>query len=270
MPKLEMSNIDTYSGNNVSVLRADVGDSASNVYVGKESGNSILDIRACCNVSAFGYSAGSGISNVSNSVYLGYRAGAGSFGTRNTIAIGSEAGGGGAGSSNIFIGSGTKSTLGSRNIFIGHGIDLSSVSNQIRIGYSNQTPIAADISSGWVGLTGVTSPTASNVALDVSGLTMSTGGFASFQSNRTFPSSGEFGIGYLKKGIVLVSAVDEALSTNYATAFYFAPTNTLSVSLLSNFSGSVSINTSLDQITLSNTGGSGITYRYSITYFPLP
>ena len=71
IPKLELSNIDTYSGNIVSVFRADVGDSNNNVYVGSNAGNSITNLNACSNVSAFGYGAGNAISNDLNSVYGG-------------------------------------------------------------------------------------------------------------------------------------------------------------------------------------------------------
>jgi hypothetical protein len=269
-PRLEMSNVDVYSGNTVSIFRADVGDSASNVYVGKESGNTLIDLRNTSRVSAFGYGAGNGISNVFSSVYLGYRAGAGDLGVSNTIAIGSDAGGGGAGSSNIFIGAGTKSRLGSRNIFLGHGIDLSSVSNQIRIGYQTQIPIAADLSRNWVGLAGVTSPTASNVAVDVSGLTVSTGGYGSIQSNATVSSGGTVTIGSVKKGIITVYAVDRSVDLINAVHFFFAPTNSSANSLISNFVGSLAIYTSGASIILSNGDGISKTFDYSITYFPTP
>lgn len=171
-PRLELSNIDTYSGNVVSVFRADVGDSASNVYVGSNSGNPFTTLNNCSDVTALGYGAANGISNVSDSVLIGWYAGAGSTGTnilpgRDVISIGKNSGGGQAGS-NIFIGTNTK-TFGNKNIFLGHHIDLSGVSNQIRIGYSNQTPITADLSKNWVGLCGYTSPVHPNDKLDVSG-----------------------------------------------------------------------------------------------------
>jgi hypothetical protein len=267
-PKLEMSNIDTYSGNTVAVRRVDVGDANSNAYVGSNAGNSLIDLRACSTVSAFGVSAGNGISNVSNSVYIGYQAGQASTGASSTIAIGSGAGAAGIGTSNIFIGTGTKSAQGSSNIFIGHGIDLSSVSRQVRIGYSNQIPIAADLSRNWVGLAGVTSPTASNVALDVSGLTVSTGGFTSIQSNITVDPGTSGFIGKLKKGIVFVSAASDVV--NYATVIYFAPDNSNGVALLGSNAGFNDITLSSDNISILNTSSDPYTYNYSITYFPLP
>lgn len=168
IPKLELSNIDTYSGNVVSVIRADVGDSFSNVYVGLLAGNSIVNTNSCSNVSAFGYGAGSNISNVSNSVFIGSYAGKSTSSTTDVISIGKYAGG--IGSANIYIGTNTGLTNnGTSNILIGHYIDLSGASNQVRIGYSNQIPIAADISNKWVGLGGYTSPVFQNDKLDVSG-----------------------------------------------------------------------------------------------------
>jgi hypothetical protein len=281
IPKLEMSNIDTYSGNIVSVFRADVGDSNFNVYVGNESGNSLVDIRSCSNVSAFGYAAGNGISNDLNSVYVGYRAGAGNIATRSIIGIGSGAGGGGIGLSNIFIGTNTKSATGSRNIFLGHGIDLSSVSDQIRIGYGNKMPIAADTSRNWVGLGGVLTPTNASSsldvsgntyirgALDVSGITRSTGGYCSIQSN-VVPSSTSTVIGEMKKGFIFVSAVDSISQSNNAASIFFSATGTtaFTYTVYSTSNGNTSIlllsgsNITIQDTTLA-------VYDYNITYFPL-
>jgi len=195
IPKLEMSNIDTYSGNTISVFRADVGDANANVYVGKESGNLPNNLKACRYVSAFGYGAGSNISNDSNSVYVGYYAGATNVGTSNTIAIGANAGSGGTGVSNIFIGTGTKSVIGSRNIFLGHGIDLSSVSNQVRIGLGTNTPIAADTVYNWVGLGGITTPyNLTYSKIDISGNTRVQGnlGLNIDPGTRTLDVNGNF------------------------------------------------------------------------------
>jgi hypothetical protein len=166
LPKLELSNIDTYSGNTVSVFTAAVGDSNSNVYVGSNAGNLFNFTRNCSNVTALGFGAGSNISNVTNSVYIGWYAGAGGSNISDTIAIGSGAAA--TRSANIFLGTET-GTTGESNIFIGHYISPSNVSNQIRIGYSNQIPIAADLSRNWVGIGGFTTPVFANEKLDVSG-----------------------------------------------------------------------------------------------------
>jgi hypothetical protein len=310
-PKLEMSNIDTYSGNVVSVIRGDIGDSNSNVYVGLLSGNPIVDARACVGVSAFGYSAGSNISNCSNSVYLGTEAGATSSNNQGVISIGYQAGKGGNGVSNIFIGTGTRSTAGSSNIFLGHGIDLSSVSNQLRIGFGTSIPIAANLSTKWVGLNGLVTPldvgntfdasgnvriqgqlginiTPGGRTLDVNGnfrtadasanvldfsngLTRSSGGFASIQSNVPVPGiPNDVIIGPIKKGIIHISVLDQASSANRAASIYFAYTtsNVTPISEVSN--GTASINISNGDLKLDTTNVSPSTYDYSITYFPLP
>jgi hypothetical protein len=161
-----MSNIDMYSGNVVSVFRADVGDSNSNVYVGSNSGNPFNITRNCRNITALGYGAASNISNDSNSVYIGWYAGSSGSNSLDVISIGTNSGGNGSG--NIFMGTNT-GTTGQSNVLIGHYISPSNVSNQIRIGYRNQIPIAADLSKNWVGLCGYTAPVHVNDKLDVGG-----------------------------------------------------------------------------------------------------
>ena len=307
-PKLELSNIDTYSGNTVSVFTAAVGDSNSNVYVGSNAGNPYNVLQACSNVTAVGFGAGSNISNVSNSVYLGFYAGAGATNANNVVAIGERAGGNGT--SNIFIGTSNGRSIGagSSNIFIGHGIDISSVSSQVRIGNATQIPIAADVSENWVGLGGYISPenlTFSKVdisgstrikgnlginidpgtrTLDVNGnfrsqdgfgtldfsngVTRSTGGFASIQSNISAPI-GNTPIGSIRRGIIHVSAVDRASSANRAAYIYFAWTTSNVTPMVSNIAGNTDINISSTNIQISNTT-SLKTYDYNITYFPLP
>jgi hypothetical protein len=306
-PKLELSNIDTYSGNTVSVFTAAVGDSNSNVYVGSNAGNPYNVLQACSNVTAVGFGAGSNISNVSNSVYLGFYAGAGATNANNVIAIGERAGGNGT--SNIFIGTSNGRTIGagSSNIFIGHGIDISSVSSQVRIGNATQIPIAADLSTNWVGLGGITTATDTtyskveisgstwvqgnlgvntqpgNRTLDVNGnfrsqdgfgtldfsngVTRSTGGFTSVQSNIA-AGVGLTPIGTIKKGIIHVSAVNQASSTNRAAYIFFAwtPSNVTTMTATSNGNTNIVTNSTNIQIDSS----SALTFDYSITYFPLP
>ena len=243
--KLEVSNIDNYSGNTISVFTAAVGDSNSNVYVGSNAGNAYNITRNVFNVTALGYGAASNISNDSNSIYIGWYAGSSGSNSANVISIGANSGGNG--SRNIFIGTDTGS-VGTSNILIGHFIDLSSSSNQIRIGYSNQVPIAADISKNWVGLGGVLTPSYAFNSLDVSGnskfagnlginvnpgtrtldvngnfraadtstnildfsngITRSFKGFNSDSSTIVIPYSGSSVIGTLRRGIIALTAFD--------------------------------------------------------------
>jgi hypothetical protein len=264
-PKLELSNIDTYSGNVASVFRVDVGDSNSNVYVGSNAGNAFDTLNSCSNVTAVGYGAASGISNVSNSVFVGWYAGANTTSTIDVISIGKSAGGNG--SRNIYIGT-SNGTTGNNNILIGHYISPTAVSNQIRIGYSNQIPIAADLSRNWVGLGGVLTPINGTGTLDVSGSTRSTGGYVSIQSNISV-GIGSQTIGTIKKGIIHVSAIDASSSANRAAYTYFAWTTSNVSSMASTSNGDTDIVTSGTDIQISNTTTTK-TYGYSITYFPLP
>lgn len=291
----------------MSVFTAAVGDSASNVYVGSNAGNPFTTTRACCNVTAFGYGAASNISNTSNSVYIGWYAGANTSNSTNVIAIGKSAGGY-DGSQNIFLGTST-GTAGQCNVLIGHFIAPTGVSNQIRIGYSNQIPIAADLSKNWVGVGGILSPTDITYAsLDVSGgariqgnvginvtpgtrtldvngnfraqdssgnildfhngITRSSMGVVSLQGNGTFPL-GATGFATLRRGIVNVSVVDQANSTNRAASILFAYTLSNAIELVGSSNGDASITLSSSNIQLTSAAG-GNTYDYSVTYFPLP
>jgi hypothetical protein len=299
-PKLELSNIDTYSGNSVSVFTAAVGDSASNVYVGSNAGNLYTNLRNTSNTTALGFSAGNAISNVSNSTYLGFNAGAGALSASAVIGIGANVGG--AGTSNIFIGNGTKST-GNGNILIGHGIDIGTGSNTLRVGGT----IYGNLSSNWVGI-GTSTPFNNEITsrfdvsgnarvqgqmginmvpiytLDVNGqfrvqdsstnslefidgVTLSSDGFTSIRGSRIV-SGGVATIGVLKKGVVLISAVDSADSANRASRMVFAYTLSDVTDIGSNSAGDTTITFSTSNIQI--TDATNGTYTYSITYFPLP
>lgn len=275
--KLEMSNIDTYSGNAVSVLRSNIGDSQNNVYVGSNAGNPFATTRACRNVTAVGYGAANNISNDSNSVYIGYYAGSGASNATDVISIGTNSGGNG--SSNIFLGTSTGTTVGVSNILIGHYIAPGSISNQIRMGYSNQIPFAGDLSRNWIGVGGVLTPT-SNTNFDVSGNTQvsgkvtSLGGYTS--SNGTISGTGSANtvIGTLKKGIMFVSVQDtSSTTTHFASSMVYCSDPTdgtyvwdMSGSFVSQ--GDVTLNYDSSNIRFSNAGVTR-NFLWSITYLPV-
>lgn len=313
-PKLELSNIDTYSGNSVSVFTAAVGDSRNNVYVGSNAGNPYTTPKACTNVTAVGYGAGSNISNVSNSTYVGYYAGAGAASASNVVAIGANSVGdgvsnvyvgtntGSTGSSNIYIGTATIG-MGSGNILIGNGLNASTSNNTFRLG-SNY--LYGKLDTQWLGL-GTPAPTDPvNGKLDVSGnvyvkgqvginlvpvrtldvngnfrasdafgtldfnlgVTSSSNGFASTRGTTTV-SGGVTTIGTLKRGTVLVSAVNTTTTSKHAARHLLAYTDTAATDLASNVSGgSVSITLSTSNIEITDAANG--TYAWSITYFPLP
>lgn len=306
-PKLELSNIDTYSGNALAVITAAVGDSNGNMYVGSNAGNAYSATRACFQVTALGQYAGNAISNVSNSTYVGYNAGAGAQGTllvpvNTNIGIGVSAGG--AGSSNIFIGNSTAAT-GTGNILIGHAISGNAGSNLLQIG----TTIYGNLSTKWVGI-GRSTPYDTNDRLDVSGNTYiygqlginitpgtrtldvngdfraqdaaanildfgdgklrSSAGFYSSRGDITLAVTTAETIGTLKRGIVLITAIDRATSANRATEMVFAWTTSNTTSLSSASNGDLSITYTGSNIQISNASGStAMITDYSITYFPV-
>lgn len=285
-PKLEISNVDTFIGNSVFVLRAQVSDSNRNVYVGAGAGNDpTVNTRGCANVTAVGYDAGRGISNVSNCVYLGFGAGNGAQGASSVIAIGANAIGNGT--SNIYVGSNTGGE-GSSNIYIGHGISPGAQSNTIQIGRA----LYANTLNRWLGINTSTSLSLSNAvdisgslyvsekmgvqrlfpskSLEVNGQTLSTGGFVSVQSNVEAISMQSTPIGTIQRGQMIVTAIDRADSNNYASRVLFAfnQSNALSSAATAFQSTFVSIVTSGSSIQISNTTSTSI-YDYSIIYFPL-
>ncbi len=305
-PRLELSNIDTYSGNSVNVFTAAVGDSNDNVYVGRNAGNPYNFLQACRNVTALGVGAAASISNDSNCVYVGYYAGQGSSNADDVISIGADSGGNG--DSNIFIGSST-GTVGNSNILIGHRIDPVSASNQIRIGYSNQIPIAADLCLNWVGLGGPLTPVDVNNNLDISGnariqgqlginilpggrtldvngnfraadafgtldfsnaVTRSTGGFVSLTGSNVVSNTSNVSIGTLKKGIVIVSVSSGTTNFDGRTSFVLDTTTPVVSNLSSNKSATTTVNFTTNSINISNTTGGDLTYTWAITYFPMP
>ena len=189
-PKLEMSNIDTYSGNAITVFNASIGDTASNMYVGTGAGNPYTTLNACRNNVALGVFAGAGISNVSNSVYVGYNVAPSALNSTSVVAIGANATGGtasnvtigtsatGAGSSNVYIGAGVSGSNGSNNVYLGAGTTGTGSSNiligpgisdasssSFRVG-SNY--LYGQIADKWLGI-GQPSATDTAVKLDVSG-----------------------------------------------------------------------------------------------------
>jgi len=315
IPKLEISNVDTFSGNSVSVFTAAVGDANSNVYVGSNAGNVYTVLNACRYVSAFGYNAAAGISNVSNSVFVGYNSGAGASGAMNNVIVGDNTSGNGSsnvrigsfntgtGSGNVSVGATTSTSTYSNCILLGPGITATE-NNQFRVGTSylwgNQSnkwvgigvPISTDLSfnaldvsgnvciAGQVGLNNIPVRTldvngnfrAADAfgTLDFSnGVTSSSNGFASSQGTTTV-SGGATTIGVLKKGVVMVSAVDVASSANRSSRLLFAydPTSAPVELGTSNAAGNTTITFSTSNIRISDS--TNATYTWSITYFPLP
>jgi len=172
--KLELTNIDTVSANVVTAYAANIGDSASNVYVGVGAGNdhSLLTSTSNTTDTFVGTSAGGSTSNVKNGVFLGYRAGFGAIGSSNSISIGANTLNGGT--SNIYIGCGAGIASGTNNIFLGPGVTNggAATSNTLLIGSGANTAIVGDLSGNRVGINLSNLPTTSlPLAFDVNGYT---------------------------------------------------------------------------------------------------
>lgn len=100
------------------------------------------------------------------------------------------------------------------------------------------------------------------------GIVQASAGYNSTRGTITVPGSATT-IGVLKKGIVMVSAVDSASSANRAARFMFAYTTSNVTNLGADISaGNTSITLSTSNIQI--TDSTSATYTYSITYFPLP
>jgi hypothetical protein len=153
--QLELSNVETVYANVIDSQNLRVSDTNSNVYVGREAGNSYLDLRDCFSNTTLGYGAGRLSSNTDLGIYIGFNAGTNASNASNVIAIGNNASG--RGTSNIYIGHNTGGVDGeTRNIFIGNDISSTgSVNDRLMIGDGldpSGVLISADLSGRRVGL----------------------------------------------------------------------------------------------------------------------
>jgi hypothetical protein len=302
-PHMEMSNIDTYIGNEVRVFRAQVGTSiGNNVYVGVGSGQPYTKDTGNVNLTAVGYNAGANTTRVTNSVYLGSSVGVSLTDVSAVIAIGASTSG--QGSNNIFIGNKT-GNASSNNIYIGHNlVPASTVSNSLDI----NNLIYGDFSNQWVGIGTsnrlyTTVPQGMDVcgtlcvfgkvgiqmspvnSLNVNGATQSTGGYYSASgSNNMAPGDvviiGTFGDGTSasKMGNALITVQDMPSpgtpGTNYETGMYFyrgtslAPVQLTSTTDTQGGHAHITFSSSNIQISNASTGSSHL-YYWSITHFPL-
>ena len=100
-----------------------------------------------------------------------------------------------------------------------------------------------------------------------------TGGY--FSSNGTTGSmtnGGTSNIGLWKKGMIMISAQDTSNSTNFTSelAMVCLTGTTYTVTVMSSIDSNATITASTSNIVLTNNGGAGRIYTYSITYFPMP
>lgn len=190
--------------------------------------------------------------------------------------------------------------MGSGNILIGHGISASTTSNLFRLGPNY---LYGNMSTKWLGV-GTPTPYDTSNRMDISGnlyvkgqqginmipvrtldvngnfraadafgtldfvdgVTSSSNGFASARGTTTV-SGGATTIGPIKRGVLLISAVNTTDSAKYAARHVLANTTSNLVELGTNVSATVSITRNGSDIQLSDAGNG--TYAWSITYFPL-
>lgn len=107
--------------------------------------------------------------------------------------------------------------------------------------------------------------------LKVTGTTQATEGVFSVQGSITI-SNEEFGtIGTIKKGSILISAVDVSDSSHYTSTMIFAPSvGGLPQQMTNILAVDVSVSIDNENIRLENTTGGSTTFNWSITYFPVP
>jgi hypothetical protein len=292
MVRLVLSNIDSYIGNTVTVSNVNVSDSNFNVYVGTGSGNVYSNTAGSFRNTAVGYQSAGLNTRVVDSVILGYGAGQSITDASYNVLVGSSTRGGGQ--SNIYIGYSTGiagPAVG--NIFLGTQLDASStVSNTLRIGNTSNIVIQANMSNKLVGIN-TTNPLANfdvsglalfenkvgiqwassndiTKSLDVNGQVRSTGGYLSDQGTTVVGGSAKTTIASsLKRGMILVSAVDTGSSANRAARHVLAWTTSNATNVGSDISaGTTSIDISTG-IAISNSGGSAATYAWNVTYFPI-
>lgn len=235
--KLELTNVDTVSANAVTAFAANIGDAASNVYVGIGAGNahSILVASSNSTDTFVGTSAGGSTSNVKNGVFLGYRAGFGAIGSSNSISIGANTLNGG--NSNIYIGCGTGIASGSNNIFLGPGVSNggTSVSNTLLVGSGSNVAIVGDLSSNRVGINLSSLPaTTPNVTLDVNG-------YARIGTNY----NGGLGINKLPGAYALDVNGEMQVSDGYGTLTFSHDSSNNCITTISNTASYASCNATL-------------------------
>ena len=283
------------SGNPYSSLAA--SSNTCNTFVGISAGASTSNVK---NGVFLGYRAGFGTSNSSNSISIGANT---LNGGNSNIYIGCATGIV-SGSNNIFLGPGISNggTSVSNRLMIGSGSNTAIVGdlsgNRIGINLSNLPTTTPNVTLDVNGFTRIGTNAngglginmlPGNYALDVTGaqriqdgvgtlifsngIQSSTGGFRSVSGTTgSMASGGTSNIGLWKKGIMMVSAQDTSNSTNFTSelAIVCLTGTTYTVTPMSSIDSNATITAATSNIVLTNNGGAGRLYTYSITYFPTP
>jgi len=102
------------------------------------------------------------------------------------------------------------------------------------------------------------------------GYTRSSGGFVSVQGSTLVSNTSNASIGTLKTGIVIIAVSSGATNFDGRTEFVLNTTSPTVSNLSSNKSVTTTVNFTNNSINISNTTGGDLTYKWCITYFPLP
>jgi len=282
------------AGNAYSILST--SSNSNDTFVGTGAGGSTTSV---INGVFIGYRSGFGTVSSSNSISIGANT---LNGGNSNIYIGSSTGIA-SGSNNIFLGPGVSNggTSVSNRLMIGSGSNTAIVgdlaSNRIGINLSSLPSTAPDLKLDVNGYTRIGTNAngglginmlPGNYALDVTGskriqdgvgtltfsngIQTSTGGFTSVSGTTgSISSGGTSNIGLWKKGIVMISAQDTANSTNFTSelAMVCLTGTTYTVTAMSSIDSNATITASTSNIVLTNNGGAGRLYTYTITYFPM-
>jgi len=102
------------------------------------------------------------------------------------------------------------------------------------------------------------------------GIVEASAGYSSVRGTLSMAGGGDDQIiGTIKKGIIVISALDSGDSTNRAAAMFFAYDSTSVATLSSSSNGYLDLTPSNTYLMVNSTNPSAETVTYSITYFPL-
>jgi hypothetical protein len=275
---------------NVTALGYNAGNTISNVsnsvYIGFNAGTGA---STASNVIAIGANAlGNGSSNIyigsgtgaagSNNIFIGHGIAPGT--TSNTFRVG-----------RLLYGDVCSGTLGVGRV-PAYNLDVSGsgrISSRLGVGMAPDPQHGLDVSGytyvyGGLGINADPQNFTLNLngnfyaseggdtfsfSSNADGIVQASAGYNSSNGNVTV-SGGATTIGTLKRGIIMVSAVDSANSANNASRLLFAYTTSNVTNLGSDISaGRTSITLSSSNIRITDTSTTSQLYSYSITYFPL-
>lgn len=265
-----------------------ISNVSNSVYLGFNAGTGAT---SACNVIAIGAnSTGNGTSNIyigtstgaagSNNIFIGHAIAPGT--TSNTLRVGNVVYGD-LSTNRLGVGTSPSYNLdvsGDSRITTRLGIGMAPVSAPIAHGLdvagytyiSGGLGINADPADYTLNLNGNFYASEGghifSFSSNADGVVEASGGYCSGRGLVTSMSGGFTNIALVKRGIIMVSAVDRADSANRAARVMFAYTDSNVTDMVTAIAaGNTSITTNLDEIRI--TDATNASYTYSVTYLPL-